>query len=81
MQKGTLSARPFSREFEGPEWDRHVFPLQGPVPSGKTRKTFAENNKKAKVLWAMKEAKGEGVDYYDTNHHKEIQTRAQFRLN
>ena len=34
-----------------------------------------------KLLWAMKEAEGKGVDYCDTNHRKEIQTRAQFRLN
>ena len=28
----------------------------------------------------MQEAKDKGVDDYDTNHQKEIQTRAQFRL-
>ena len=33
--------------------------------------------KKANVLWAMKEARDRGVDYYGTNHRKEIQTRSQ----
>ena len=37
-------------------------------------------NKKAKVLWALKEAKGKGVDECDVKHQNEIQTRAQFRL-
>ena len=31
--------------------------------------TFGES-KKAKVLWAMKEAEDRGVDYYDMNHRK-----------
>ena len=29
----------------------------------------------------MKEANDKGVDYYDTNHQQEFETRAQFRLN
>ena len=39
-------------------------------------------NKKAKVLWAMNEAKDRGEDYHDTNRRQEeIQTKDQFRLN
>ena len=32
------------------------------------------------MQWAMKDAEERGVDYYDTNNQKEIQTRAQMRL-
>ena len=65
--------------IEEPEWDAmycHYKNLHQAVKS----KKFGENTK-AKVLWAMKEAKDKGVDYFDTNHQKEIQTRDQFRLN
>ena len=37
-------------------------------------------NKKAKVLWALKEAKDGGVDFYDASHEKEIKTRDKVRL-
>ena len=37
-------------------------------------KSKKSENKKAKLLWAMREAKDTGVDYYDTQ-------RAQFTLN
>ena len=36
-----------------------------------------EDNKKAKVLWAVKEAKDRGVDFYDASHEKDIKTRAK----
>ena len=32
------------------------------------------------MLWAMTEAKDEGVNIYDAGREKEIKTRAQFRL-
>ena len=58
----------------------HVLPLQGNAPGGEKARNL-EKTKKAKVLWTMKEAKDKGVDFYHTNHQKEIRTRAQFRLN
>ena len=55
---------------EGPEWEAmcyHYKDLHQAVKS----KTPGEN-KKAKVQWAMKEAKDRGVDYCDTKHLKVI---------
>ena len=43
------------------------------------RKKLGEN-KKAKVLWALKGAKDGGVDFHDASHEKEIKTSAQVRL-
>ena len=37
-------------------------------------------NKKANVLWSMKEAKDKGANFFDAGDEKEVQTRAQFRL-
>ena len=36
--------------------------------------------KKAKVLWALKEAKDRGVDFHDVSTKRKIKTRAQERL-
>ena len=38
-------------------------------------------NKKAKVLWALKEAKDKVVHFHDAGHEKEIKTRAPSRGN
>ena len=51
----------------------HVLSLQKLAPSGES--------KNATVLWVVKEAKDRGVAYYDMSHKKEIQIRAEFRLN
>ena len=41
----------------------------------KSKKPEPGENKNARVLWAMKEAKDRGKEYYDPNHKQEIQTR------
>ena len=61
---------------EGPEWEA-VYHHCKPASSGEKQDI---ENTKPKVLWAMKEAKDNGVSCYDANHQHEIQTRAQFRL-
>ena len=33
-------------------------------------------SKKAKVFWALKEAKDKGIDFCDAGHAKKIQTRS-----
>ena len=38
------------------------------------------DNKKAKVLWAMEEAKDKGIYFYEVGNAKEIETRSQVRL-
>ena len=54
----------------------HVLSIQGLAPSSEKSKT-SEDNKKATVLWALKEAKDRGVDFYDASHEKDIKTRAK----
>ena len=40
----------------------------------------SRENKKAKALWPLKEAKDKGVDFYDLGSLHKIQTRPQVRL-
>ena len=67
MKTGTLCARAMFHGVEGPEEAmsyRHK-DLHQAVKS----KTSGENQK-AKVLWALKEAKDRGVDFYDESPSK-----------
>ena len=52
--------------------------VQAPAQCGE--KQDIGENKKAKVLWALTEAKDRGVDFHDASHEKELKTRAQVRL-
>ena len=56
----------------------HVFSNKDLHQAVKSKKTG--ENKKAKVLWTMKETQDKVVNFSDAGHEKEIKTRAQFRL-
>ena len=64
---------------EEPEWEAVDYHCKDLHQAVKSKNSGA--NKKGKSAVGMKEAKDKGVDYYDTNHSTEIQTRAPFRLN
>ena len=65
---------------EGTEWDAMYYDYQYKDLHQAVESLESGEHKKAKVLWAMKEAKGKGEIFKDAGHGKEIKTRAQFRL-
>ena len=54
---------------EGPEWEAMYGQYKDLHQAMKSKKSG--ENKKAKVLWTLKEAKDGGVDFYDAGHEKE----------
>ena len=64
--------------FEGierPEWEAMCYRYKDLHQA--VKKQEMEEHEKAKVLWALKEAKDRGVDFYDASHEKNIKTRAK----
>ena len=63
---------PFSQAVlqgvEGPEWEAMCHHHKGLHQAVQSKKSG--ENRKAKVLWAMKEVKDRVLDYQDTNHKK-----------
>ena len=51
---------------EGPEWEAMYHRYKDLHQALKRKKSG--KNKKAKVLWALKEAKDKAVDFYDAGH-------------
>ena len=63
------------QRVEGPEWEAMYYRYKDLHQAMKSKKSG--ENKKAKVLWALKAANDGGVDFYDAGHEKESKTRAQ----
>ena len=63
---------------EGSEWETMYYKYKE-LHQAVQCKTSGEN-KKAKAVWSLKEAKDKGIDFYDLGSVQKIQTGSQVRL-
>ena len=75
---GTLSVMPVFKESKDQSGQPCIVDTRTCMKQDEGKKSG--ENKKADVLWALKEATNRGVDFYDASHEKEIKTRAHVRL-
>ena len=75
---GTPSAWPFLKESKDQSGKPCIIETRTFTKQCKSKKSG--ENKKAKELWALKEAKDRGIDLFDASHEEEDETRARVRL-